>query len=191
MGLMFLGILLSANTGWAQLRVEPDKENVVASRLEGQWVADAELTKRLGGRGPAQVAFKSDATVTAKIPAKYDVFLKDKRIYMAGTMVVQGKVSPFILIEHNGNPHIVFFRDRNGEPLGDEESSIVMLAAAKDRRDDLLFMGGDFNNEPFAAYRRAEPGAGREGRQWKLVLCQRLVLGLCATGSASANLYGV
>ena len=34
-------------TLWAGLKVEPDKENVVASRLEGGWQPEGGLTQRL------------------------------------------------------------------------------------------------------------------------------------------------
>ena len=38
--------------------------------------------------------------------------------------------------------------------LGDAESFNVMFAVARQRQNDLLFIGGDFNNQPFAAYAR-------------------------------------
>ncbi|MBN1418787.1 MAG: hypothetical protein JXP34_08415 [Planctomycetes bacterium] len=157
-----------SQTAEGGLRVSPDKENVVASRLEGDWQLDAALNKRLTGsegprRGgeanPAAIAFKSDPSVTAKIPAKYEEALSQKRIYMAGILTFRRggpKEHVFILIEHRGNPHIIWFRERDGDPLGDAESFNVMLAAAKERRNDLLFIGGDFNNQPFDAYARVQ-----------------------------------
>ena len=39
--------------------------------------------------------------------------------------------------------------------MGDGESFNVMLAVAKDKAKDLSFVGGDFNNQPFAAFARA------------------------------------
>jgi hypothetical protein len=38
--------------------------------------------------------------------------------------------------------------------MGDAESFNVMLAVAKESANDLLFIGGDFNNQPFSAYER-------------------------------------
>ncbi len=67
-----------------------------------------------------------------------------------------GKDYPFILIELFGNPHIVYFREREGDPMGDTESFNVMPASAKDKPNDLLFIGGDFSREPFAAYERKQ-----------------------------------
>jgi hypothetical protein len=49
-------------------------------------------------------------------------------------------------------------RPVGGDPLGDAESFNVMLAVARDGTNDLLFIGGDFNNQPFAAYRRVKRG---------------------------------
>ncbi|MBM4073184.1 MAG: hypothetical protein FJ271_30315 [Planctomycetes bacterium] len=146
----------------AEIKVEPDKENVVASRLVGDWLLDAALTGRLArnAKVPAEaalVSFKSDPAVAAKLPAKYEKFLANRRVYLAGLMTLKGQKSrqhPFILIEHRGNPHIVWFRERDGDPLGDAESFNVMLAVARERQDDLLFIGGDFNNQPFRAFTR-------------------------------------
>lgn len=129
---------------------------MVASKLEGQWEPDADLTKRLGGTAAGKFSFKSEATVAAKIPAKYEKFFKGKQVYMAGVLTFKDKEHPFVLIEHKGNPHVVYFRERDGDPLGDAESFNVMLAVGKDKQGDLLFIGGDFNNQPFAAYRRVK-----------------------------------
>jgi len=146
-----------------EFKVEPDKDNVVASRLEGDWVLEPALTKRLAksterSEGGEAISFKSDPTVAAKIPAKYETPLAGRRIYMAGTVTFKregkSREQVFILIEHKGNPHVVWFRERGGDPLGDAESFNVMLAVAVERDSDLLFIGGDFNNQPFSAYRR-------------------------------------
>lgn len=141
-----------------QIKVEPDKENVVASRLEGDWQLDTAVTKHLTERdvkAGRTFSFKSDPSVAAKMP-KLPV---DKRVYMAGIMTVKDGKSRehlFILIENQGNPHVVWFRERGGDPLGDTESFNVMLAVARDRQNDLLFIGGDFNNQPFSAYTRVK-----------------------------------
>ena len=145
-------------------KVKANKENVVAGRLEGRWHPHIPLTKRLLGEryqpGPttssSYISFSAEPSVVQKIPAKHEKFLKDKTIYMAGIMTRWGKDYPFILIELVGNPHIVYFREREGDPMGDTESFNVMLAPAKDRANDLLFIGGDFNNQPFAAYERKQ-----------------------------------
>lgn len=157
-----LGLLVATAAHAGALEVKPDKENVVASRLCGKWLIEPKLSQRLTARvvdreSPSgNIEFTSDPAVAGKLPEKYLEFLKDKRIYMAGTMKLERKDHPFILIEHSGNPHVVWFRERDGDPMGDEESFNVMLAVAKNRTDDLLFTGGDFNNQPFSAFERAE-----------------------------------
>lgn len=144
------------------LKVTKDKENVVAGRLAGKWKMHLSLTQRLtGSANPAgsespvgSMSFAIDDSIAGKIPAMYAEFFMDKTIYMAGTMNYRGKDYPFILIEHKGNPHIAYFRERNGVPMGDAESFNVMLTVAKDTKNDLLFIGGDFNNQPFTAFER-------------------------------------
>jgi len=148
----------------AAMEVKPDKENVVASRLIGKWNAHTVLTARLTGREPSagpSYEFTADPDVAASVPARYGEFLKGKQIYLAGKMRVrqpgdaaQGEERPFILICHRGNPHVVYFRPRGDDPMGDGESFNVMLAVAKDKAKDLLFIGGDFNNQPFSAFER-------------------------------------
>ena len=153
----------------AAVQVTADKENVVASRLEGKWVVGRELNLDLTGRPDAigesvanRVEFTSDKSVAAAIPDKYDSFLGKKTIYLAGMMTLRGRRHPFVLVSHRGNPHVVYFRERDGHPMGDAESFNVMLAPADDRKNDLLFIGGDFNNQPFAAFERVERHAPRE-----------------------------
>jgi len=143
-------------TGRAELKVEHEKENVVASRIEGKWTVDEDLSIRLGLNRPGDIGFTVEQKVVEKIPAKYEDFLGEKTIYLAGTMTRKDESVPFVLIEHNGNPHIVWFRERDGDPLGDAESFNVMLVVAKDEANDLLFIGGDFNNQPFTAFRRVQ-----------------------------------
>lgn len=154
-----LALALVAAHAQAEIKVQPDKDNVVSSRLAGKWEADENLTQRLEGKAAATLVFASDEAIAAKIPAKFEAFLKGKPVYLAGTASIGGVESPFILIDHKGNPHLVFFLQKDGEALGNPESVNVMLAVAKDTVNDLLFLGGDFNNQPFAAYRRvkAEP----------------------------------
>ncbi|MHC4716612.1 MAG: hypothetical protein ACYS5V_06560 [Planctomycetota bacterium] len=150
----------------AGMEVKPDKENVVASRLVGKWTVHASLSSRLTGRktprgesGGRSYEFCADPKVGGSVPAKYGKFLKGKRIYLAGTMKVRrgrGEVKehPFILTSHRGNPHVVWFRPRQNDPMGDAESFNVMLAVARETAKDLLFVGGDFNNQPFSAFER-------------------------------------
>ena len=116
------------------------------------YICAFEISEVLKG-GPPKTT-KIDDSIAGKIPAIYAEFFMDKTIYMAGTMNYRGKDYPFILIQHKGNPHIAWFRERDGNPMGDAESFNVMLTVATDPKNDLLFIGGDFNNQPFTAYER-------------------------------------
>ena len=70
----------------AELRVQPNKENVVASRLEGTWRPHGALTQRLTGRpqrkdgeSPTGVLrFHSDPAVAARFPERYRKHLADE-----------------------------------------------------------------------------------------------------------------
>ncbi len=92
------------------------------------------------------------------MPKRFADKLRDRRIALAGTMVLRGAEHAFLLTELAGNPCIVWFRERDGDPMGDVESFNVILARAKAREADLLFVGGDSNNQPFAAYARDTKG---------------------------------
>lgn len=158
---------------FAELKVEADKENVVASRLEGSWCKDASLSERLNGKKLAEqstqpvISFKSDPAMLSKLPVKFEQFLKDKKIYMAGICTFHREKDEehiFLLIEHRGNPHVVWFKEKDGDPNGHPESWNVSVAPANDKENDLLLIGGDFNNESFKPFRRvkeAQPEAAK------------------------------
>lgn len=153
-----------------------NKQNVVASKLIGTWKLDVSMTtnlcktedkdqmdlrdkksKKEKEKQPTQemtIEIKADSTVVQTIPASYNEILKNKEIYLAGTFTMKDKKYPFILIELEGNMQLVWFRERDGASMGDSESFIVTIAAAKDKTNDLLFTGGDFNNQPFKAFKR-------------------------------------
>jgi hypothetical protein len=155
---VLLAALLSG-VAKAVVPVRPDKENVVASRLEGTWRLHTDLTKRLYGRSFDEVStlsFRSSSAKSIELPQDFAKFIEGKTIFLAGTFTGDGKEYPFLLTEYRGNPHIFYFKERDGDPMGDSESFNVMLAVAKDKQKDLLFIGGDFNNQPFVAFERVE-----------------------------------
>ena len=165
LSLTLASIVLAVNVATAaDLSVEPDKENVVSSRLEGNWQTHASLTQRLTGSAKprhGKLSFKSDPSVAGKIPEKYvKIFIERKmKVYLAGYVNFGSKDHPFVLTNHAGNPHVLFWLERDGDPFGNGESFNVMLTVAKDKQNDLLFVGGDFNNEPFKAFERAKTEA--------------------------------
>lgn len=148
-------------------KVNEDPENVVAGHLVGSWKVHARLTSRLvGGVVPeparpdsVSISFEADATVVDQIPQRLWPNLSESWIYMAGTLRLRSKPHPFLLVEQHGNPHLIYFRERAGDPFGDSESFKLFIAPAEEREDDLLFVGGDFNNQAFEAFERSRGGA--------------------------------
>lgn len=155
--------LVAAAAVVQQLRVQPDRACVVANHLAGAWVADADLTTRLGARPQFQrLEFKVDEAVLESVPAELTKPLAEMRIFQAGTLSAtesNGGVSsfPYVLVSFQGNAHVVCFRAAHGGGLDDGESMLITAVPGKQREQDLLFAGGDFDNEPFKAFKRETP----------------------------------
>ena len=149
----FISFKSLAQKNSSPLNYVNDKENVVSSAMEGEWFSRQE--------GYTMI-FKKDTTVLEQIPAKYHDFLKDKIIYSVGYITIKSATKvftenkPYFLTVLNGNPHVFWFRERNGDPLGDSESFNVFIAIGETSVDDLLYMGGDFNNQPFLRFTRVK-----------------------------------
>ena len=110
-------------------------------------------------KGPASIAFESKPEVCAQIPERFADKLSAGRVYLAGTVRFGKRAAPFILTTLRGNPHVVYFRPRGDDPLGDAESFNLSVVPGETPAQDLLFLGGDFNNQRFSAYKRAAPEA--------------------------------
>lgn len=155
-------VALQAQDHVVRLQVQPDPENVVANSILGVWRSDAPLNQRLGGAvGAQRLEFRSDASVLAKVPAKIATKLEDLRIFLAGTMVMGTAEHAFLVTSLRGNPTVVWFRPRGNDPMGDAESWNVMLARAEVAQADMLFVGGDSNNQSFRAFVRDGKPAGK------------------------------
>ena len=142
----------------AGLEVKKEKQNVVAGRLTGKWQTQIDLTAQLNGTPvyESTYTFTEDSSIADKVPEAIAAFLTGKQIYLAGIMTHLDKNYPFILTEFFGNPYLIYFRSKGNDPMGDTESFNLILAPAADPRNDLLFIGGDFNNQPFRAFMRVE-----------------------------------
>lgn len=133
--------------------------NVTASRLVGTWTTNTALTKRLDDRNDANldtVTFVADPTAADSIPKKHFEYIKDKKIYLSGFMLIQQQRIPFLLIETDGNTRMLLYLDRNGIKYDNGESFILFIAVSGKKKNDLLCTGGDFNNQPFRAWDRIE-----------------------------------
>jgi hypothetical protein len=140
------------------VKVVRDKNNVLSSRIEGRWEADPTLWERMQphGKATATFAFRTDATVIERLPGWFREKAAELVVYAAGVATIDGKEYPCVVTSSLGNPTLVYFRERDGDPMGDGESNLAMLAPARDTAQDVLFLGGDFNNEPFRPFRRVK-----------------------------------
>lgn len=153
--LTFLATGLSAQD--KGLVVRPDPEFAVAKSLLGQWQVDAASCRRLGTPASNQaISFRAGEGIVERIPAKIVAEMQEMqlRIYLQGTMVREGAEHPFVLTVVHGNPMVVWFRERAGDPLGDSESLLVAVARGVDAAHDLLLVGGDRPDEPMTAFAR-------------------------------------
>ena len=169
-----LGVSLALGAGFTPAYAQPeamvitaDKENVVSSRLEGTWALQIDLTAALQNqtpeayaeesRVPKRVEFKKDDKVVGQLPADMvKVFSENGQpIYMSGWMKLMGQKAPFVLTSFHGNPHLVFWEAKDDNLFANPESFNLALATAAETKDDLLLIGGDHNNQPFVAMKRA------------------------------------
>lgn len=145
------------------LEVRPDKENVVASRLEGVWVLEEEETHRIGGEPkPQGLAFVRDDKTAARIPAKYEELLANG-VALCGEVQIERDTLPFALTTAHGNPRVVVFRASAADPFAGAQGFNVMLCPAMERKKDKLFVGGDKNDRPFSVYVRKELAPDKGG----------------------------
>jgi hypothetical protein len=141
--------------------------NLVASRLFGTWQMQNELTSTLTDHIPAGNneiiwEFSEDESVAPLFGG-----LGDK----AGCYFTQGQVnfrakmeegtlkegsSPFILVSQNGNSVLIVDESGQYSNTGSIEFHPlnVTIGRAADPSNDILFIGGDNNNQGLAAYKR-------------------------------------
>ncbi len=162
-------LLLVAFPSAAQAGIELHLEgpdNVVANLMEGTWVPD---TEAMGDEEPwlEELSFERDPdAIPTTVISSLSQRMGDERIevYAIGTMtIVQGgetQTFPFMLTALHGNPHVVFFQERGGDPFGDTESFTLMAWRTDDDElagpNDRLFLGGDFNNQAMQPLRRKQ-----------------------------------
>jgi len=80
------------------------------------------------------------------------------KVFMAGelTWVFSDatEITPFYLTTISGNPHLVYFIVESNGSLNGESFNLMMARAEEDPMEDMLFTGGDFNNQGFLAWKR-------------------------------------
>ena len=137
------------------LKIQSDKDNILSGRLEGVWETNRTLSRKLTGRDKIEIEairFDNSTQALSKFPERAEKYLKDHTIYMAGdcTFIAKGKRidAEFLVTSHKGNPFLVLNINGNTEGL------YVAIAVAKNRGDDILFLGGDHATEPYTPMER-------------------------------------
>ncbi len=166
---LLLPLFLSASSpqeAKATLSLQDAKSSVIAKYLPGEWESDKDVTERLGKRhAKMQLSIKDDPSaleqLNKELPSKLVEAISEYPLWGVGHCTwrkdgVTIAESPYLLAEVKGNYYMVVFRERDGNPVGDSESGLVSFALGKDRTRDLLFMGGDFPNEPYRAFHRVQ-----------------------------------
>jgi hypothetical protein len=133
------------------------KENLLLSRLEGQWLVNMDITQRLdSGRPtlpPKTVEFVKSDKVLDQLRALSPRF-KSASVVMGGTMKINETAHPFVIESEQGNSHLVILNPERGDPIGQIVTAFICMAPSRDMTKDLLFLGGDTPRESAAAYDR-------------------------------------
>merc|ERR1712055_709509 len=161
--LLFILSIFFPLTIHAQCSLTPDSENVVGTQLAGDWQINVDLTTQLWPDyltwvGVTSVSFTDNPSIVDMLPEEdCGSWMNDLgQLFLAGEMTFtmeQETVSfPYVLASSSGNPHLVYWTQQ----MTDVESFNLMIARAEDKNKDMLFIGGDFNNQPFTAWTRME-----------------------------------
>merc|ERR1712179_179412 len=152
---MFILSLSLPVTISTQCVLTPDSENVVGTQLPGDWGINMDLTGQLWPgytleMGATTVSFTDNPSMVDMLPEEDCVSWINNfgQLFLAGEMTFTVADStmtfPYVLGSFRGVPHV----------MTPELSFNVMIARAGDREGDLLFIGGEANNQPFTAWTR-------------------------------------
>lgn len=127
--------------------------NLVASRLEGAWVADRAITQRLAKEQTdiGRMSFRKDLSVLQKLPDHGTCAV------IAGTMTFdtddmhESFEYPFTLETRRGSAIILYYRPVGPHGEFNSEWLYINLARAKDSASDILFVGEDTLEEGVTA----------------------------------------
>jgi hypothetical protein len=155
---MLGGLALMAGSVYAwQTGVVGKYDNMLSTRLDGKWALDRELTARLDpdrpGMLPAIMEFRRDDRIVAQLRVLSERF-KSPRIYMGGMMWIDDMQHPFIVENESGDSHLVILTPTRDDPAAVYMTTYICMAASRDAKTDLLFIGGDRPNESAAAFER-------------------------------------
>ncbi len=143
----------------ASVVLQTGSGNLVSRHLAGEWRLADSLSRLLtgsGGGAPSQVSIQEDPSVLTALSPKIEEALAGNPVFIAGTLRFEASRFGFLLTEKAGSPVLICFRQ--GQQRANARPTLVLLALvpAKDSANDLLFLGGETDVEPFFAYERAE-----------------------------------
>ena len=130
----------------------------VAEQICGVWRLDSDLTEKVNGkrRELGDFVVSSDPAVASVIPDRVKTVIPhwESALLMTGHVEFLGKKHPCCIVAIRGAIHLVYFRPKGLDPLGDSESRYLVLVWGTTPADDVLFIGGDFANKKFSAFKR-------------------------------------
>lgn len=159
--ILLLVLCSLSNPGRCFSSVASSAGNLVSRHLAGEWRLSGSLSTRLtgsGGGAPSQVSIQDDPSALGTISPTVERALAGSPIFLAGSLQFEAGRFSFLLAEKDGTPVLICF------PQGQEGARpiivLIALVPAKDKVNDLLFLGGETETQPFFAYERAEKLAG-------------------------------
>ena len=140
-----------------ELTVQYEQDNVVSSRLAGDWVVDQTMLERfvfdmediepsMKDEAAFMLSFRSQPDALAQISDELaaEISQTQSPIYMAGTIKLRQEEDNwegvFVLSETFGNPHILIeVTDAEGDRTDDNLN--IMLVPSFEQSGDILFIG--------------------------------------------------
>jgi hypothetical protein len=159
---VLLGVLTITGLAYAfrDLILIRDMDNVVAQRLPGAWMIDAETSRALDpdrySAAITSIEFREDASVLTRLREFSDRF-ETRQVYMAGLVIInRAEPVPFVISTDSGNPVLTWFTPSEEGVLGNYNSVYVCMVCSRGMRGDWLALGGDAGGLPAAIYRRTK-----------------------------------
>ena len=157
---LLLAIISTTSLVYAKPKIINNPDNYTATRIQGYWIFDEEISDALGAEGePHELEFRLDDNVIDLIPSRFHHFLETQKIYAAGYADIPHSHreiahSIFLLVERHGAPALLLFYDHHKEKYGDATSAYIHLISGSHPEKDMLFLGGDVAGDAFLGFRR-------------------------------------
>lgn len=149
---LFAGLFLAlAGNLWGILLQEG---NAASQHLAGEWRLVPDLSERLTGHrsgAPERISISSDSSVLVSLPPPVKALLKTTPAYLAGTLTFSSARFSYVLTVQEGSLRLLCFQPG----LPSVVTSILFdVIPATEPQNDLLFLGGEKDGQPYFAYER-------------------------------------